>query len=163
VIDGVAYDLNDNSGEEDDVILERGLREDVDRTLEHAREHLEPIVHRLFAQTGGRWRERLNTARWQRRGDLSPIPDGHRPFEDRRLVFSTIAYDWSLIATAFIQDPSRPARTLCAISNRYAHEGPRASDPAAARRAFADICAALRPQSVRTALDQSKPLRPSGV
>ncbi|MGA2930103.1 MAG: hypothetical protein ABSG43_29760 [Solirubrobacteraceae bacterium] len=74
VIDGVAYDLNDNSGEEDDVILERGLREDVDRTLEHAREHLEPIVHRLFAQTGGRWRERLNTARWQRRGRPAADP-----------------------------------------------------------------------------------------
>jgi hypothetical protein len=147
VIDGVAHDLDATPGE-DEASMRRSLREDVDRTLEQARDHLEPVVYGLFVNTGGGWLDRLNAARRKRRADLPAIDGAADVFHDRRVLFAVIAYDWSLIGHAFMRDPSRAGRALCAIANRYAHQGPHESDPAAARQAFGEICAALRPESV---------------
>jgi hypothetical protein len=155
VVDGVARDVSADAAE-DEAARIRSLREDVDRTLEEAHGHLEPIIYELFVWSGGGWRERLSAARWTRRSDLPEIDGGPRPFEDRRTLFSVIAYDWTLIGSHFKSDPSDAGRTLCAVANRYAHEGPRESDPAAARDAFGEICAALRPQSVYRVLNPTK-------
>ena len=156
VIDGVAHDTSPVPGD-DQTELERGLRERVDWTLEEAHRYLEPIVYELFVNTGVGWRDRLNAARWQRRSDLPPIYGGEDPFRDRRTLFSVIAYDWTLIGNAFMRDPSAAGRSLCAVANRYAHEGPRENDPAAATRAFGEICAALRPESVTRVLHPTEP------
>jgi hypothetical protein len=156
VIDGTAHDVSATSAD-DEASRTQSLREDVDRTLEEARDYLEPIAYELFVETGAGWLDRLNVARRSRRNDLPPIQGGSDVLHDRRVLFSVIAYDWTLIGNAFMRDPSSAGRTLCAIANRYAHEGPRESDPAAARRAFGEICAALRPQSVNRVLNPTKP------
>jgi hypothetical protein len=153
VIDGTAHDLS-MTVEEDEAARVQRLREDVDRSLEEARRYLEPIVYELFVLNGAGWRDRLSAARWKRRKDLPEI-DGSRPFGDRRTLFSVIAYDWGLIGSAFMRDPSRPGRALCAICNRYAHEGPRPDDAAAVRRACGQICAALRPDAVDQVMGQT--------
>jgi hypothetical protein len=146
VIDGIAHDLS-ASRAEDEASLTQSLREDIDRTLEEAHRCLEPIIYELFVLNGAGWFDRLNAARQARRHDL-PALDGQKPFHDRRTLFSVIAHDWTLIGSHFMRDPSGAGRRLCAVANRYAHEGPREDDPATARRAFGEICAALRPQSV---------------
>ena len=156
VIDGIAHDMSAPPAEDEASIRQR-LREDVDRTLEEAHRYLEPIIYELFVSSGVGWRDRLSAARWKRRRDLPAIDGGARPFEDRRTLFSVIAYDWALIGSHFMRDPSAAGRTLCAIANRYAHERPRDNDSAAARRAFGEICAALRPQSVSRVLHPTKP------
>lgn len=155
VIDGVAHNVSADPAEHE-AARRRSLREDVDRTLEEAHGYLEPIIYELFVSTGAGWRDRLSAARRKRRPDL-PALDGADPFLDRRALFSVIAYDWTLIGRDFMRDPSGAGRTLCAVADRYAHEGPREDDPAAARRAFGEICAALRPQSVNRVLNPTKP------
>jgi hypothetical protein len=149
-IDGEAHDgsANQSSGE---VPLGQSLRAEVDCVLEEIRDHLEPVVYGLFVDTGAGWRERLNAARWERRGDLPPIDGGENALHDRRVLFSVLAYDWTLIGDAFMRDPSAAARRLCAIANRYAYEGPSERDAAEVRQAFGEICAALRRQSVANA------------
>lgn len=155
VIDGVAHDVSATPAEQE-AARRRSLREDVDRTLEEAHRHLEPVIYELFVSTGAGWFDRLSAARRARRPDL-PELDAQEPFHDRRTLFSVITYDWTLIGRDFMRDPSDAGRTLFAVANRYAHEGPREDDTAAARRAFGEICAALRPQSVNRVMNPTKP------
>jgi hypothetical protein len=151
VFDGIAHDHSAN-GEADE-----SLREDVERTLEQAHRHLEPIVYELFVLTGAGWRDRLSAARRQRGEDQPAVARVQQPFEDRCTLFSVIANDWTLIGSSFMRDPSGAGCALCAISSRQADGRPRQDDPAAARQAFGEICAALRPEAVHHAMNPTKP------
>lgn len=161
-IDGTAHEVNEPgpTGAEREADVRQRFREEVDHVLEDTRDCLEPIIKALFSSGYENWPDRLTEHRSQRRPELPRIQPGEGALHDRRLLFSVIAYDWTLIGSNFKRDPSPPARRLCAIANRYAHEGPLKTDAAEAREGFGEILDALRPQAIETAKAFMKHSRP---
>jgi hypothetical protein len=131
----------------------RSLRVEVDRILTEARDYLAPVVHGLFIMNGPGWVDRLNAVRSMQRTDLRPFETaGVGIFRDRRVLFAVIRYQWTLIQSGFVRDPSGPARTLWLLASGYAHDEPlEPPDPEAAREAFTELCITLRNDSVQRA------------